>query len=118
MTTMTNIHNIPVKEEDFYMPDYTLPMFETENGEWYGYGHLDKSEFMSNIRVAFGAVNPEDPSFKAEDVQHTYGVVYLPEKHAHLYNHFNPADVDREFCAVRRAARDEDQAFPLTVWVP
>jgi hypothetical protein len=97
-----------ITREDFIaFPEQVtkLPVYDTEDGEILGWGHLDKQEVITALQAIgyfYGFVDGEFDDLSVSEIQHTYGKP-------------NPIDgLEEDEIAFVLCAKEDEGAFPVT----
>lgn len=103
----------------------SLPIFVDEEGDYWGYGHIDPTEFVAAVSSicyvdhgdSFEAVTGRTKDETVEDVRHYYAFGYIPDEvvwHMEEYG-VDLEDVDLDNVALRLCGKSTPGAFPVTV---
>lgn len=103
----------PITERDFhgYPEEVTaLPIYEEDDGQVFGWGHIDPAEFVLAIQqiAKYHELDDDFSDVEGTDISHTYA-----KPHPYLTDDDLQGDIAFVLCA-----EEDEGAFPITYFQP
>jgi hypothetical protein len=96
----------PTREDFIGFPEEVtkLPLYEDEDGEIFGWGHIDENEVIEALKsiAKYSGIEGEFDDVEASDISHTYGKAFL-------YDSLEDDEWGYVLCPW-----DDEGAFPVT----